>query len=531
MSKRTLFPLIISVLFSLLLFSCGKESVPLFYDIDTAPVNLDPQSAADYSSQLIINSLFEGLLRSGEDGQLEPAAAESYTVSDDGLIYRFVLREDGRWSDGTSVTAENFVYAFKRLFDPATNSKNAAEFFCIRNSEKVYQGECSPSELGVKALSERELEITLSEYNARFLHLLTTAPAMPCNEEFFLNTKGKYGLGGKMVLGNGPFYLASWQEESLKLRRNQEYSTDDELEADSVTFNILSAMDVESTKEERFLEGKTSAVATDGMNIEALSRKGNQVSHNENTVWGIVFRTENSPFASADIRRALAYDSDYLAMEGALPDYFTKASAIVPQNIRIGEQSYRELAGSDLTPPYDPERAKELYKKGLADQGLESITTAVLIVPAGMGHEDYFAYLSQIWQRDMGLYLTVEVLDAREYQQRLQSGDFDCAVVSLNGDYNSPYAILSQFASSSGKNVSGFSSGEYDRLLNEAVGQPDEQKAAESYKQAEKLLLKSGVFLPLYYQSEYFVTTRDAALVHYDFDSKMVDFRMKRISK
>lgn len=531
MNKRFLFPLIISILFSLLLFSCGKELTPLYYDIDTAPINLDPQSAADYSSQLIINSLFEGLLRSGENGEVKPAAAESYTISDDGLTYRFILREDGRWSNGESVTADDFVFAFERLFDPATNSKHAGDFFCILNSEKVYRGEIPASQLGVRAISATELEIVLSEYNSRFLHLLTTAPAMPCNEKFFLDTKGKYGLSGKMIQGNGPFYLSSWQENALKLRRNQEYSSGDELEAESVTFNILSAMDTEATKEERFLDGRTAAVATDGIRIEELSRKGNRVSHNENTVWGIVFRAEGTPFASTDIRRALAYDSDYLGMEGALPAYFTKASAIVPQNIRIGEQSYRELAGSDLTAVYDPEQAKKLYKKGLADQGLEGITQAVLIVPAGMSHEDYFAYLSQIWQRDLGLYLTVEVLEAEEYQQRLQSGDFDCAIAALNGDYNSPYAILSQFSSGSGKNISGFKNTDFDRLLAEAVQQPDEEKAAESYKQAEKMLLQSGVFLPLYYQSEYFVTTRDAALVLYDFDSKMVDFRMKKASK
>ena len=141
MNKRFLFPLMISVLFSLLLFSCGKESIPLYYDIDTAPINLDPQSASDYSSQLIINSLFEGLLRSGENGEVEPAAAESYTVSGDGLTYRFVLREDGRWSDGTGVTADDFVFAFQRLFDPDTNSKNAGDFFCIKN--KCYRSICT----------------------------------------------------------------------------------------------------------------------------------------------------------------------------------------------------------------------------------------------------------------------------------------------------------------------------------------------------------------------------------------------------
>lgn len=531
MNKRFLFPVMISVLFSLLLFSCGKESVPLYYDIETAPVNLDPQSAADYSSQLIINSLFEGLLRSGENGELEPAAAESYTVSGDGLTYRFVLREDGRWSDGEKVTAQDFVFAFQRLFDPDTNSQNAGDFFCIQNSEEIYKGELSASQLGVTAISERELEIVLEEYNSRFLSLLTTTPAMPCNENFFLETRGKYGLSGDMVLGNGPFYLSSWKEDAIRLRKNGEYSLSSEMGAESVTFHILSAGDTEDTKEMRFADGKTSAVATDGTHVEALSQRGNRVTHNENTVWGLLFRAEDSPFASENIRRALCYDSDYTAMEGALPSYLIKASAIVPQNIRIGEQSYRELVGSDLTAGYDPERAKELYKRGLAEEGLEEITQAVLIVPAGMGHEDYFAYLSQIWQRDLGLYLTVEVLEAQEYQQRLASGDFDCAILSLNGDYNSPYAILSQFSSNSGKNVSGFANAAFDRLLQSAVQQPDEAKAAQSYKQAEQMLLDSGVFLPLYYQSEYFVTSKDGSLVRYDFDSKMVDFRMNKASK
>ena len=528
MKKRFLFFLMVSVLCSLLLFSCEEERIPLYYDIDTAPVNLDPQSAADYSSQLIINNLFEGLLRSGEGGELEPAAAESYTVSDDGLTYRFVLREDGKWADGTAVTADDFVFAFQRLFDPATNANSAGDFFCIRGSEQVYRGEISASDLGVKAVSPLELEIKLSQYNSRFLHLLTLPPAMPCNENFFLDTKGKYGLSGKMIQGNGPFYIFSWKENALKLQRNQEYSTVDQLEADSITFNILSTMDTKVSKEDRFLDGKTSAVSTDGMRIEELSRKGNRVSHNENTVWGVVFRTEDSPFASGDIRKALTYDSNYSTMESVLPTYFTRASAIVPQNIRIGEQAYRELTGSNLTVSYDPQKARELYEKGLSSQDLEGITKAVLIVPDGMGHEDYFAYLSQIWQRDLGLYLTVEVLNAQDYQKRLQSGDFDCAIISLNGDYNSPYAILSQFLSGSGKNVSGFASGEFDRLLSEAVQQPDEIKAAENYKKAEEMLLKNGVFLPLYYQSEYFVTNRDAVLVQYDFDSKMVDFCMKK---
>lgn len=524
MKRKAVFSVVLVILLSLILCSCGKNSTNLSYDIDTAPINLDPQSAYDYSSKLLINSLFEGLFRSGENGELEKAVCKEYTVSDDGKKYLFMLRNDAKWSDGTDVTADDFVFAFKRLFDPATNSKSVDDFFCILNSKEIFSGEMDNSELGVRALSSYALEIKLSEYNSRFLHLLTTAPAMPCKEEFFLETKGKYGLSEKMICGNGPFYLSAWKDGYLKVSKNIQYNDAKNVRADSVTFNIL---EENEDKTKRFLDGKTSAVSTDKTMLKELS-KNNVISNNENTVFGIVFKNTDSIFANNNIRKALIYGSDYSSMQKALPEYYTKASAIVPSNIRIGEKSYRELAGSNLTVNYDKDKAKALYENGLSDLGVKKITDAVIIIPKGMGHEDYFAYLSQIWQRDLGFYITVQILEQDEYNKRFINGEYDCAVVSLNGDYNSPYAILSQFLSNSDKNVIGFSNAEFDKLLKEAVSYPDENKASENYKKAEQILLTEGVFLPLYYQSEYFVTTKKMSLIRYDFDNKMVDFRMKK---
>ncbi len=505
------------VLMTFSMFSCSKDDIILSYDIDAAPINLDPQSAFDYPSKLVIGSLFEGLLRSTENGELECAVTEKYTVSNDGLTYNFVIKDNVRWSDGTLVTAYDFVYSFRRLFDAATNSKSVGDFFCILNSKEVYEGKLSPENLGVKALSKNLLQIKLSEYNSRFLYLLTTAPAMPCNEEFFLETKGKYGLSAKMICANGPFYLSAWKEDYLKLSKNAEYKEKSDVKTDAVIFNIIKDED----KGERFISGKTSALATDSTMLYRLSEKGYNITHNENTTWGILFNKDNSPFANDNIRTALMYDSDYSSMESALPEYYRVAQAVIPYNIRIGEESYRSLVGENLTFTYNPEKAKELYKKGLKEIDESSITKALMIVPKGMGHEEYSAYIPQIWQKDLGLYLTVEVLEPEEYNKRLIEGSFDCAVVSVNGDYNSPYSVLSYFTSYLTDDI-------FNALLEKAATEPNEEVACGIYKKAEETLINEGIFLPLYYQSEYFVTGKKTSDIRYDFDSKMVDFRMKK---
>ena len=136
MRKRALAFFFVVFLMPTLLFSgCLRENNNFVYDLEGAPKNLDPQSAADAASRLVIANLFEGLVTIGEDGSVCPGAAESWDVSVDGLTYTFQLREDGKWSDGQPVTAADFVYGFQRLFDPATNAPGAADFTCIEEAE------------------------------------------------------------------------------------------------------------------------------------------------------------------------------------------------------------------------------------------------------------------------------------------------------------------------------------------------------------------------------------------------------------
>ncbi|MDD6032224.1 MAG: peptide ABC transporter substrate-binding protein [Oscillospiraceae bacterium] len=521
MGKRALSLLLTLFLLLSVLAGCGRVSQDFYYDIETAPVNLDPQSASDYSSQLVIASLFEGLMRVGEDGGLEPAAAERYMVSNNGLTYRFFLREDGAWSDGTPVTAHDFVYAFQRLFNPDTNAPLVSQFFCLENGEEVLAETLSPEVLGVEAEDDYTLVFRLETYNSRFLYLLTTAPAMPCSESFFTGTRGKYGLAQKTIMGNGPFYLSSWETTALRFKRNAEYR-DASMTAETVRLNILDKMEDAGSIRQRFLEGRTSAAALDSL---SGLEEGIHAASSENTAWGLAFNLNRAPFSEKSIRQALLYSMSLGSGESALPEGAERAKAVIPHNIRLEGRSYRESAGDNLLPERDAEQALSCWRQGLEALGETQLTGLSVIIPEGGGHETAFAYLAQVWQRDLSLYLTVEVLPAAEYQKRLASGAFDLALTSLSGAYNSPHAVLELFQSQGGGNYWGFSDSTFDALLTRAETDSNAEEALSLYRQAEQLLIEEAAFLPLYYQSEYFVMSESVTGIVYDFDSRIVSFQ------
>ncbi len=505
---------------TLLLTGCrfGREENDLVYDLDAAVVNLDPQSASDTASLLVISSIFEGLVHVADDGTVSAGVAESWTQTENG--YRFSLREDASWSDGTVLTASDFVFAFQRLLEPDTNAPYAEDFFAIENAREVNRGELEPEMLGVTAISPHELEIRLEEEDPDFLKKLDTGAAMPCSREFFEETKGKYGLEQKYIMGNGAFYLSSWAENgNLTLKPNREYYDAALVTATSVL--LVSPKEERAPRKERFLDGTLSAAFFSGKDYEEIVAEDEyEFLQNDSAVWGMVFNTGTEPFSDIDLRQALFLDADFSTMETALPSYLEQVDYAVADNIEVDGQSYRKLAGYPDFPALSREEAKQACGRALARISTESMRGARMILPEGEGHETYFAYLSQIWQRDFGLYLTVEVLGQAEYEARLASGDFECALIRLSSEGGSPASALEQMKGG----VYGCRSEGYAALLSEAADQSG-KPAADTYLEAEQMLFSEYLFLPFYRQSEYFLLNHGISGIGYHFDTGFPDFR------
>lgn len=500
------------------------------FDISANPGTLDPQIANDINAQTLISNIYLGLLTTNADGSLSAGAAEDWYVSEDGLVYTFRLRQDIYWVDSgdfeRQCTAEDFVFGFQRLFRPETKAPRASEYFCIKNSRPINMGAITDmSLLGVKATAEFELEITLEQPNPRFPSLLTEAPAMPCNEEFFLKSQGKYGLSAECTPSNGAFYVKTWaydpytitDNNNLILRRNSKNSAARQVFPSGLNFFIEDSSD----HTEDFLAGTTSCVAVTDEEAALISGDYGVVRFS-NITTGLVFNRAFTPFRSEDFRKALALLADRDKICAALSHY-EKAEAVVPAEVSIYEESFREIAGAAITPEYSPERARELY--AAAESGLDKqLFEGARIIVRDDSAAQAVGYLMQEWQREFGFYCVIENLSDEEYRSRLESGDYEIAVVDLSGSYNSPAAYLEHFSQSSAGSLRCFSDAEFEQLLSNAATAADPKQSAELYARAEQIVIDKAGFVPLYYKNEFFFTDGDTEDILYNPFNKTVVF-------
>ena len=221
---------VLAAAFAFLLAGCGGSSASTSFTwfVDNIPANLDPQVATKAEDVIACENLYGGLVRRNASGELVPDLCERWEISSDGLTYTFYLKS-GLTYTGTkgaatdyAITAEDFVYAFRRVFDPQTASPYAVEFSAIQNSAAVQAGLADESSLGVSANGPLTLVFRLSERDDNFLAKLALPGAAPCDEAFFESTRGTYGLTAKTTLASGSFYLYNWTANGLFLRRTVE---------------------------------------------------------------------------------------------------------------------------------------------------------------------------------------------------------------------------------------------------------------------------------------------------------------------
>ena len=206
---KRLSSLLLSILILLTIIACdGTDKAYIYFSLDEQPKTLDPQIASSDSELMIVRNIFEGLLRKNEKGEIVCGVAESYKKNN--LIYTFKLRKDAVWSNEEAVTAHDFVFALRRAVDPKTESPFVRRLFCIVNAKEINMGNMSVNDLGVKAIDDHTLQINLHTYDDSFEETLTTSLTMPCNEKFFNESAGKYGIFKEHTLSNGSYKLSKW---------------------------------------------------------------------------------------------------------------------------------------------------------------------------------------------------------------------------------------------------------------------------------------------------------------------------------
>ncbi len=518
------------------------------YSFDCAlpgnPESLDPQFASDSNSMTVIANLFTGLVTMNDKGEISNAAAESYTISDDMLTYTFKIRDDCYWyfdededeetdeNEVTPISAYDFVFAFRRIFNPETCSPHREKFRCLKNAGKIIDKNADYSEIGVRAISDRELVFELEYPSAGFLSSLSTTPAMPCNEEFFNSTKGRYGLDDRSVISNGAFFVRQWfydpygNDNFIYMGRNDKNGTYDKIYPSYLNFFIK-----RSRKEaaESF-SGSTSDVLLT-FDFDAGKNKDHVVRAYQNYTLGIITNPENSAYSNPDIKKALAYGIDKDNFEGQISSDLQPAYSVIPPGISFLNKSYRELISEktvavdeDGKPiSYDPELALSYYKKGMSNMGLQSLENIKILVPEDIMDTEYLHLVTQNWQTLFGFYIGIEEVPEDEYYNRIDDGEYTMAIYPLSGSYNNPLAVLEEFET--GNSSWGFSDSRVDGVIDEVRMLDNYNNGLELIAEGEKAILNNFEFIPVFYKTEYEVMGQGNDDILYDPFTKQLYFR------
>lgn len=534
---------------SCILTGCSEnQSDGADYTFDYAmvgnPESLDPQYASDTSSMTVIGNLFTGLVTMDDSGVLSNGAAEDYSVSEDGLTYTFRLRSDCYWfyddnkndvvddDEYFPVTADDFVFAFQRIFNPETCSPHRETFKCLKNAEEIIDNSADYTSIGVTAKSDTELVFELDYPSAGFLNSLSTTAAMPCNEEFFNSTKGRYGLDDKSVISNGAFFVRQWfydpygHDNFVYMQRNLANTGYDKIYPTSLNFYIK---DNYNESAESFSEGESDVILS--FMYDKKKYKDNNVKKYDNYTLGIIINPENPRYSNSNIRKALAYGIDKASFDGQLPDDLQTAYGIIPPGISFLNKSYRELnsertaaVASDGTGiEYNPELAVSYYEQAMEIMNLQSLENIKILVPENLMDTDYLHLVTQNWQTLFGLYIGIEEVPEDEYYQRISDKDYTMAIYPLTGKYNSPSAVLENLAS--GNNNIGYSNTELDKKIDELKNLSNYNSGIEKYLEAEKIILNDFNFIPVFYKSEYEIMGTGNDDILYDPFTRQLFFR------
>lgn len=501
----------------------------LSISIESNPKNLDPQTASDKESKNIICNIMEGLMTFDKNGELTNGVAKSYDISDDGLTYTFKIRDDAMWyfdkndddymddDEYTDVTANDFVFAFQRIFNPETESPYRETFSFLKNADEIINGSKNYSEIGVTATDSKTVVFQLAETEPYFLTLLASTSAMPCSQAFFESTKGRYGLDDKSINSNGPFYIQQWfydeygNNNFMYIRRNSEYKAGETVYPKLITINIENS-DVDL--EEEFSQGSTDVLVTDNYKSRFVSSKSyNSVSYQYATL-GLIFNTEDKILSNNNLKNALRYaiSQEALAKDNDINEV---ASGVIPPSVTILGRSYRELYSEDiLSLKQDQNKAKDLYQQALKDNSLSSFDNVKLLVCSDSMNSNYLHEIIQEWQNILGYYVSIDEVAKDEFESRISSGNYQLAIYELNADFNSPESFISKFMEED--NIFGINSNELKSIYEKILSTDNLSDRISIYGEAEKTIIESGCFYPLYYKPIYIITSSDIQDFVYD---------------
>jgi oligopeptide transport system substrate-binding protein len=506
------FGIVVALLLAMVvLHGCGEKKLNnveygirnqiLYYANGDEPKSVDPHLITGTVENNIIINLFEGLTsKDAKTLEARPGVAESWTISEDGRVYRFKLRENARWSNGDPLTAEDFVYSWRRALNPRLPNAYAYMMFYIEGAEAFYKGENTDfASVGVKAISPHELEVTLKAPAHFFLQLLDHHSYYPVHgptlEKFggVEDPTSRWALPENFV-GNGPFVLKRWEiNKVVELDKNPHYWDADVVRLQAVHFLPI---DDQQAEERAFRSKQVHLTNTPQMDIEKIQvyRKDRPEVLRVIPTYASYyyeFNVQCKPFDDARVRKAfaLAIERDLLVKNvtkgGEVPAY----NFVPPDPEGYTPQIYwRE----------DVEEARRLLAEAGFPNG-EGFPVLTLLYNTHDNHHKVAVAIQQMLKKNLNVNIQLENKEWKVYLAARKNVEHDIARAGWLGDYLDPSNFFDILRSYAGNNNTNWKNPRYDELMNTIEATSDPARRNELFEEANRILAEEMPVLPLYF--------------------------------
>ncbi|WED25678.1 ABC transporter substrate-binding protein [Vibrio sp. DW001] len=462
----------------------------------TEVASIDPHKTEGVPESHVIRDLLEGLVNQDSDGNTIPGVAESWDTTDN-QTFVFHLRKDAKWSNGDPVTAEDFVYSFKRAVDPATASPYSwyLEMTNMVNAAEIIAGTADKDTLGVKAIDANTLEIKLTTAVPYFVMMMGHTTVKPVHKATVEKFGDKWTKPENFV-GNGAFVMDNWVvNERIELVPNKNYWDNANTVLTKVTFLPIENQVAEMN---RFLSDEinfTNELPNEHFkrlqkdHAESVSIQGNLCSY----YYG--FNNKRAPFDDVRVRKALSFAIDrdvitkFLLGQGQQPAYFLTPEIVAGFNPEV--PAYGKLTQA--------ERVKEAMSL-LEEAGFnkENPLKFTLLYNTSENHKKIAAAIQSMWKKSLGVDVQLENQEWKTYLDTRRQGDFDVTRAGWCGDYNEASSFLSLMQSNNSSNDPKYNSAAYDETMKKALYSTNAEERNALYAEAEVLLAKDMPIAPIY---------------------------------
>ena len=481
----------------------------LSVQIGPDPETIDPalNSAVDGGNMLLHN--FECLLTVGEDGQLTEGQAESWETSEDGLTWTFHLRDGLKWSDGSDLTANDFVYSWKRVCDPEVAAPYAETVLgMVEGYDKAIEGDLDA--LQVVAEDDQTLVVTLSTPCTYFGSLAAFATLSPVQEATIEANGDGWATNAETYISNGCFYVSEWVPGShILMSKNPNYWNADAVKLDGIKFNLIEDANASYSA---YQSGEVLMIK-DVPTEEIPSLEGND-DYYVDPIIGTYYLSLNltrEPFTDKNVRKALslAIDRDYVANTLMQGTYSPAGNFMGPGWIDTDGTEFIENAngGKPYIDTEDFEGNLEEAKKLLADAGYENgegLPSITYTTNDSGYHKVIAEYLQEAWA-ELGIDLKVDIVEWQSFTPMRRNGEYDTARNGWVGDYSDPSNMLDLLCTTNGNNDGKFSNADYDKAMEESRSTLDPVARSEALHKAEDILMEEAGCVPVAYYNDFWL--------------------------